>query len=131
MWCYVVPSAAFLAFDMLLPFVSVILKAQGEKGLPGGKRQSRIRLRELKIAGWALFNIWLSIIAHVVVEWVRTELLGWPRALRIEVRVPFPLEIGTDIVKGLLSREVSFSSFFFFFSFLLFSVELTMFGKRS
>ena len=105
MCCYVVPSIVLFLLDMLLPFVSVMLKAQGEKGLPGGRRWNRIRLRELRIAGWSLFNVFLGIAMHAMVEWARTDVLGWPRALRVEVKFPAPWEIGTDLVKGLLARE--------------------------
>lgn len=103
---YVFPSLLFFLFDILIPSLAVVLKAHGEKGLPGGKKRGRIRLKEIKVAGWALLNIVLSIAAQAGIEYFRIRVLGWRRALRVQVKLPMPWEIVTDLARVLLSREV-------------------------
>ena len=103
---YVLPSLVFFLFDLLVPSLAVALKAHGERGLPGGKKRGRVRLTEIKVAGWALLNLFLGIAVQGAIEFVRTTILGWPRALRVEVKLPMPWEIVTDLTKGLVGREV-------------------------
>ena len=113
---YVLPSLAFFLFDILAPSAAVAIKAQGETGLPGGKKRGKIRTKELKVAGWALVNVTLSIVAQAAIETVLVRGLGWHSALKVSMKLPLPWQMVKDLAMGFLGREVrqSFTWFFFF-----------------
>lgn len=113
---YFLPSLLFFLFDILTPSAAVVVKAQGDAGLPGGDRRGKIRLKELKVAGWGVFNLLLGIAMQAGVEVIRTQIFGQRSALRVSMTLPMPGEIVKDMVRGTLGREVSelaFRCFFF------------------
>lgn len=103
---YALPSLLFFLFDILTPSAAVVVKAQGESGLPGGKRQRNIRVKELKVAGWSLFNLCLGIAAQAAIESLLVRGLGVRSALKVSMRLPLPWEMFKDMFRGLLGREV-------------------------
>ncbi|KAG2415430.1 hypothetical protein HFD88_006621 [Aspergillus terreus] len=103
---YLLPSLLFFLFDILTPSAAVVVKAQGEAGLPSGKKRGKIRLKELKVAGWAIANLALSIAAQAAIEEARTRLFGLRSALKVSMRLPLPWEIVKDMFCGLLGREI-------------------------
>lgn len=104
---YALPSLLFFLFDILTPSAAVVIKAQGEGGLPGGKKRRNIRLKELKVAGWALFNLSLGVAAQAAIESLLVRGLGFRSALKVSMRLPLPWEMVKDMARGLLGREVS------------------------
>lgn len=104
---FALPSILFFLFDIFTPSASVAIKAQGERGLPGGKRRRNIRVKELKVAGWALLNLCLGIAAQAAIESLLVRGLGRRSALKVSSRLPLPWEMVKDMIRGLLGREVS------------------------
>lgn len=104
---FALPSLLFFLFDILTPSTAVVVKAQGENGLPGGKRRRNIRLKELKVAGWALFNLGLGVAAQAAIESLLVRGFGVRSALKVSMRLPLPWEMVKDMIRGLLGREVS------------------------
>ncbi|KKK15104.1 hypothetical protein P175DRAFT_0473854 [Aspergillus ochraceoroseus IBT 24754] len=103
---YLLPSLVFFLFDILLPSTAVVIKAHGETGLPTGSKRAGIRLREFKVAGWALANLALSLAVQAAIEEIRTRKLGMPSALRVSMRLPMPWDITKDLLRGVLVREI-------------------------
>lgn len=104
---YALPSLLFFLFDILTPSAAVVIKAQGESGLPGGKRRRNIRAKELKVAGWALFNLCLGVAAQAAIESLLVRGFGLRSALKVSSTLPLPWETVKDMARGLLGREVS------------------------
>lgn len=104
---YIIPSLLFFLFDLLTPSAALVLKAQGEIGLPAGSRKGKIRMRELKVAGWALFNLAFGFAVQAGIETVRTKMFGLRSALKVSMSLPMPGEIAKDLIRGALTREVS------------------------
>jgi hypothetical protein len=111
---YVVPSAIFFLFDVLTPSAAVVVKAHGEAGLPGGRKRFKLRLKEFKIAGWALGNLFLSIFTQAAIELFFTRVLRVRSAIKVAVSLPTPWTIGQDIFLAFVLREVG--SFFVVFT---------------
>ena len=106
---FLLPSLLFFLFDILTPSAAVVVKAQGEAGLPAGSKRGKVRMKDLKVAGWAMLNIGLSFAAQAAIEDVRTELFGMRSALRVSMKLPMPWEMVKDLLRGLLAREVSWA----------------------
>lgn len=107
---YILPSLAFFLFDILTPSAAVIVKAQGESGLPCGKgrgsKKAKIRWKEIKVALWGLANVVLGIVVQGAIEMGRTKVLGMRSAVKVSVKLPMPWEIVKDLARGLFGREV-------------------------
>ena len=103
---YFIPSILFFLFDVLLPSAAIVLKAQGEAGLPSGSKKRKSGKREFKVAGWAILNLGLSIVVQWVVEYVLTKGLGVRSALKVSTTLPMPWGIAKDLLKGMIAREV-------------------------
>lgn len=108
---YVLPSLCFFLFDILTPSAAVVVKAQGEWGLPGGSRKGRIRWKEIKVALWAIVNVALGIAFQGAIELVRTRVLGMKSAIRVGMGLPMPWEMVKDLLRGLFAREVCIRGF--------------------
>jgi hypothetical protein len=108
---YALPSIVLFLFDILTPSASILIKAHGATGLPGGGRRRRIRAKELKVAGWALFNLFLGIAVQGVLETALVQTLGKRSALKVSLKLPMPFEICRDLSLAMLGREVSFLEF--------------------
>ncbi|PGH01377.1 hypothetical protein GX51_05309 [Blastomyces parvus] len=102
---YLVPSALFFLFDLLLPSAAVVIKAQAAQGLPVSKKGKRCWKRALKVAGWAVFNLFLGIFLQALVETVLTKVLRAKSAIKVAARLPLPWDIVKDLVFGLAGRE--------------------------
>jgi hypothetical protein len=108
---YLGPSLAFFLFDILTPSAAVVVKAQGEAGLPGGtSKRARIRAREVKIALWGIANVALGIAVQGGLEIARTRWFGVKSAVRVSMKLPMPWEMVRDLARGFLAREVSFDT---------------------
>ncbi|KAB8271351.1 hypothetical protein BDV30DRAFT_213601 [Aspergillus minisclerotigenes] len=103
---FLLPSLLFFLFDILTPSAAVVVKAQGEAGLPSGSKRGKVRMKDLKVAGWAILNILLGFAAQAAIEEVRTELFGMRSALRVTMKLPMPWEMVKDLLRGLLAREI-------------------------
>lgn len=103
---YVLPSLAFFLFDILTPSAAIVVKAQGEWGLPGGSRKTKIRWKEIKVALWGVANVVLGIAVQAGVEMVRTKVCGMKSAIRVSMGLPMPWEMVKDLLRGLFAREV-------------------------
>lgn len=107
---YVLPSLVFFLFDILTPSAALIVKAQGESGLPGGSRKAKIRWKEIKVALWGIANVALGIAVQVAIELVRTKVLGMRSAVKVSMKLPMPWEMVKDLLRGFLVREVGYLS---------------------
>lgn len=103
---YLIPSVLFFLFDVLLPSAAIVLKAQGEVGLPSGSKRRKSGKKVYKVAGWAVFNLLLSIAVQWGIEYLLTKVLGIKSALKVSTTLPMPWGIAKDLLKGMLSREV-------------------------
>lgn len=110
---YALPSIIMFLFDILTPSASVVIKAQGSTGLPGGKRRRNIRARELKVAGWSLLNLILSIAVQWAIETLCVRGLKMRSALKVSLKLPMPYEMVRDLVLGMLGREVRLTPLLF------------------
>ncbi|BCR86225.1 sterol desaturase family protein [Aspergillus chevalieri] len=103
---YVIPSLLFFLFDILTPSAAVVVKAQGDAGLPSGSRRGKIRLKEIKIAGWAILNLAFGIALQGGIELIRTKIFVLPSSLKVSMKLPMPGEMLKDMVCATLGREV-------------------------
>ncbi|KAJ5682225.1 hypothetical protein N7462_005390 [Penicillium macrosclerotiorum] len=102
---FAAPSVLFFLFDVLTPSAAVVIKAQGEPALPGGKRQRRIRLKELKVAGWSLLNICLGIATQAAIEALLVRLFQTRSAIKVSMTLPMPWQMVKSMFLGLMVRE--------------------------
>ncbi|KAJ5658627.1 uncharacterized protein N7484_002276 [Penicillium longicatenatum] len=103
---FVLPSLLFFLFDILTPSASVIVKAQGEAGLPSGRKKGKVRVRDLKVAAWALLNVLLGTVLQAAVETLLVQGLGIRSAVKVSMKLPMPWEMGKGLILALLIREV-------------------------
>lgn len=103
---YLAPSIFFFLFDSILPHAAYSIKAQGQIALPSGHKRRKISRTEVKIIGWSLFNIFLSIAVQGAAEFTLTTVLRWRSLIKVAVRLPYPWGITIDIVRGFIVREV-------------------------
>ncbi|THC97562.1 hypothetical protein EYZ11_002985 [Aspergillus tanneri] len=103
---YVLPSLLFFLFDILTPSAAMMIKVNGEGGLPSGRRRGKIRLKDIKIAGWGLANVILSIVVQAIIEKIRISAFGARSSLKVSIKLPMPWEMTKDLLRGLLVREV-------------------------
>ena len=103
---YLLPSAAFLAFDGVLPEIAKGLKEHGEDALALGEAQGGLRGRWWKIAAVSVGNVSLGVLLQVGIDAVLLKVLGFKSAIRITTTPPFPWRILKDLILGLLIREV-------------------------
>ncbi|KAJ5180623.1 hypothetical protein N7492_003833 [Penicillium capsulatum] len=103
---YTLPSLLFFLFDILTPSAAVVIKAQGESGLPAGRKRGRVRVKDLKVAGWALLNICLGVAAQALVEYTLIQGLGRRSAIKVSMKLPLPWEMAKDLAFGLFIREI-------------------------
>lgn len=106
---YLLPSLVFFLFDLLFPVVSASIKAQGDLALPTGNKRAKPGLKELRVAGCAISNLVLSIGMQGVIEYGLTKVLNMRSVVRVTIRLPYPWEIVTDLVRGFVTREVCVS----------------------
>ncbi|EFR01527.1 sterol desaturase [Nannizzia gypsea CBS 118893] len=102
---YFIPSVLFFLFDILIPSASVVLKVYGKDGLPQGKKK-KYGTSELKVAGWAIFNLILSIAAQGLIEFVLTRVLGLKSRLKVTTKLPLPWDIIKGVGRALILREI-------------------------
>lgn len=105
---YLFPSLVFFIFDMSFPAASASVKAQGEAGLPTGSKRARPSAKELRIAACAIVNLALSILMQGVIEYTMTKVFNMRSVVKVTLRLPYPWEIVTDLVRGFAAREVSY-----------------------
>lgn len=103
---FTLPSLVFFLFDNLAPSAAVVVKAQGESGLPNGGKRTRIRVKELKVAGWSLLNICLGVAAQAAIESLVLRELGMRSAIKVSMKLPMPWDMVKDLFYGFLMREV-------------------------
>jgi hypothetical protein len=103
---YLAPSIFFFLFDTILPSAASSIKAQGNIGLPSGHKRRKISRKEIKVIGWSLFNILLSIAVQGATEFTLTKVLRRRSLIRVAVRLPYPWGIMIDIVRGFIVREI-------------------------
>lgn len=97
---------AFL-FDEFFPLASMVFKTQGFKGLPGRRRRVRLRLREIKVAFWAVFNVLVSHGLFVIYEYCKVIVFHRQSLIAITAKWPHPGTANMHILIGLTVWEVS------------------------
>ena len=103
---YVIPSSAFLLFDAILPSAAESFKATSTTGLPLYRASRSRTLRTLRQLGWSLTNVLLTTAIQAFLELLLTRILGHRSALKITTTLPMPWSILTNLVRGLLLREL-------------------------
>ena len=112
---FLLPSALFLLFDLLLPSLAVEIKAQGERGLPGRQTGGARKVRA--VVGWAVLNSLLAVALQASIEWVVTDLLKFRSLLLIKGsawslnHLPNPWSMIKHFALGLVLRNVSTPSY--------------------
>ena len=103
---FLLPSAAFLAFDSVAPQLAQGIKEHGEDALAMGEEQGGPRGRWWKITLVSVLNVVLGALLQTGVDLVFTRLLRIRSALKITTALPMPWTIARDLVLGLLMREL-------------------------
>lgn len=104
--CFGVPSTLMYLFDVMAPSVAVIIKSQGEAGLPGGKRRRNLKLKHFQIVGWSLLNLFLGLFVQALIEILLVKVLRWRSALKISSRLPMPGSIIKHLLCGIVLRGI-------------------------
>ncbi|KAL3463311.1 hypothetical protein BJX64DRAFT_257515 [Aspergillus heterothallicus] len=105
--CWIIPSCIFFIFDALAPGVAVKLKEGGESGLPSGSKKHRAISRYIwKIPGVCLLNFVGTYLLQWVIE-LMFDKFTFQRVVQVKIAVPLPWHIATDVILGLMLREVS------------------------
>lgn len=104
---FIAPSLFLFLFDLLLPSAAVFFKRNGEHGLPCGKKRGGIRVQDIKVAGWAMFNVLFGVFLQAITEYILINLLHWPSALNASFWLPMPWTISLHLVAILVLRDVS------------------------
>ena len=109
-FCFVLPSALFLGFDLSVPTAARSLKAR-DGALPfeaaGESRPAKSQTERLaRIVGLALFNTVLGVLLQTGIDFLFTDLLHLRSVLKISSRLPTPWTLVLEIVKALISRGV-------------------------
>ena len=103
---YLLPSAAFFAFDYLVPSAAKSAKAQGSLGLPLRDASRSRTLKYLRVLGWSLSNVVIASLLQLTLELILTRILGYRSALRVSTTLPTPFALIVDVARGYLVREV-------------------------
>lgn len=103
---HILPSLFFVTFDILLPSAAENFKALGDAALPFKDASRKQAIRQLRILGWSIFNILLSVAVQAYVEILFTRVLLIRSALRVTTTLPMPFGILKDLAKGYLVREI-------------------------
>lgn len=104
--CFGLPSTLMYLFDVIAPSVAVVIKSQGEAGLPGGRRQRNLKLKHFQVAGWSLLNMFLGLFVQALIEIIFVKVLRWRSALKISSRLPMPGSIIKHLLCGIILRGV-------------------------
>ncbi|KAJ5938088.1 hypothetical protein N7454_004430 [Penicillium verhagenii] len=102
---FLLPSVIFFLFDILTPSAAVIIKAHGQAGLPAGRSFGMVRVRDLKVAFWAIFNVVLATVLQGAIETLLVQVLQVRSAVKVSMKLPMPWQMGQGLVLGLLIRE--------------------------
>ena len=97
----VLPSLAFLLFDAALPGLARAVKEHGHAALP-----LRTSPKWWRVAAVSVANVLLAVAVQAAVEVVFTHVLHVRSALKVTTAIPLPWGIFTDLLRGLLLREV-------------------------
>nr|POE58680.1 hypothetical protein CFP56_68355 [Quercus suber] len=101
--CFALPALAFLAFDLLLPRLSTIVKARQQKSLP----QYQLDRNDLfKVTAVASGNVLIGVAVQGVLELLTTRVFHLRSILKVSTTVPLPWSIFKDILSGLVLRGV-------------------------
>ena len=103
---FIFPSAAFLAFDSLLPDAAKGLKEHGEDALATSEQHGGLRGRWWKITLVSVLNVVTGVLIQTGLDVVLTQVLQSKSAIKISTSLPMPWSIVKDIGLGLLLREV-------------------------
>lgn len=110
---FVIPSAFFLLFDTLLPSLAVGIKRQGAPALPtrtggiAGARRGDGRPQWYQVIGLGLFNVCLAVAIQAGIEILFTDVFQVRSALKVSTTLPMPWSIAKEMLRALLTREVS------------------------
>lgn len=101
--CFLLPAVTSAVIDSGAPRMTAGLKNRGAKHLP------LVQLRRnqlLEIGGYAVFNVALSVLLEIVLEFLATEILHMRSILKVTSFVPLPWTILKDIAIGFVLRGV-------------------------
>lgn len=87
---FILPSVLLFLFDILVPSAAILWKRNGEQSLPMGKKRGGIRLQDIKVVCWSLFNVLFGVFLQAVVEFILIQILGLPSALNGSMFLPTP-----------------------------------------
>ncbi|KAF1994445.1 hypothetical protein P154DRAFT_527080, partial [Amniculicola lignicola CBS 123094] len=107
---FLLPSALFLLFDLLIPSLAVELKAQGEYGLPGRQKGGGRKVR--RVVAWSVVNVLLVVGMQAGIEWLVTDVLRMRSLLHIKGsgwslnHLPNPWTLFKHFSIGLVTRNI-------------------------
>lgn len=99
---FLLPGLMFLAFDLMVPSLSVSMKASGEKQLPSKLRQRKVG----RVVAVATFNTLLGLFLQAAVEYVLTEVVHFRSLLRVSSFIPTPWKMAKDVLLALAARGI-------------------------
>ncbi|KAJ5097055.1 hypothetical protein N7456_007776 [Penicillium angulare] len=102
---FIIPSLLGFLFDILTPSAAVHIKAHGESGLPSGRKRGKVRTKDLKVAGWSLFNIIMGTALQAGIEHLLVRVFKVRSALKFSVFFPLPWSMAFALFLGLILRE--------------------------
>ncbi|KAL4809531.1 hypothetical protein BDV18DRAFT_157286 [Aspergillus unguis] len=103
---YILPSLVFFLFDIGAPGTAVSFKERGESALPTGTKRYKKPIKELKIAGWSLGNLFLGIFVQMAIEFFLIKTPGLKPAVKMSLSVPMPWDMAKWLFFGFLLREI-------------------------
>lgn len=103
---FLLPSAAFLAFDSLLPDAAKGLKEHGQDALATSEELGGLRGRWWKITLVSVLNVVTGVLIQTGLDLVLTQVLQSKSAIKVSTSLPMPWSIVKDILLGLLVREI-------------------------
>jgi signal transduction histidine kinase len=109
---YMIPSLAFLIFDVGLPSLAVEFKTQGNWGIATKQKGGKAKVR--RVVAWSVMNVVMCVVLQAGVEWLVTDVLRMKSLLVIKGskwglnHLPNPWAMVKHALVGVLSRNVRY-----------------------
>ncbi|EOA86908.1 hypothetical protein ACJQWK_08960 [Exserohilum turcicum] len=107
---YIIPSLAFLLFDIGVPSLAVEFKSQGKWGIPSNQKGGAKVVR--RVVAWSCANVLLTVVLQAGIEFLVTDVLRMKSLLLIKGsrwglnHLPNPWIMVKHGIIGLVSRNV-------------------------
>ncbi|KZM23911.1 uncharacterized protein EKO05_0009257 [Ascochyta rabiei] len=107
---YIIPSLAFLVFDICVPSLAVEFKTQGKWGIATNQKGGKAKVR--RVVAWSVANVVLCVVLQAAIEFLVTDILRMKSLLMIKGsrwglnHLPNPWLMVKHALLGIISRNV-------------------------